>query len=249
MRILLVLAAAGLMTGCASTSSTGSSSDADPLESLNRTSFAVSNAFDTVVLKPAAKGYEYILPSPIRRGVTNISRNLRTPLDGINNLLQGKGGAAANDLGRFVLNSTLGLAGLLDLATDMGLDQNTEDFGQTLAVWGVPAGPYVYVPFFGPFTLRDAIMIPVNQLADPLLYMKERSTRDKIYGVRALDLRQRLFAAEALIKDSPDRYVSIRESYLQRREYLIYDGNPPVDDDFYDDFLEDDEFSDTSETL
>ena len=141
-----------------------------------------------------------------------------------------------------------GLAGLLDLATDMGLDQNTEDFGQTLAVWGVPAGPYVYVPFFGPFTLRDAIMIPVNQLADPSLYMKERSTRDKIYGVRALDIRQRLFAAEALIKDSPDRYVSIRESYLQRREYLIFDGNPPVDDDFYDDFLDEDEFSESSET-
>ena len=241
MRLALLLAALGVLAGCASTSSNGSSSAADPLEPLNRTSFAVSNGFDKVLLKPVAKGYEFIIPSIVRRGVTNISRNLRTPLDSVNNLLQGKPRAAANDLGRFVVNSTIGLAGLFDHATTMGLDQNTEDFGQTLAVWGVPAGPYVYVPILGPFTLRDAFMIPVNQLADPMFYMKERSTRDKIYLVRAIDLRQRLFAAEALIKDSADRYVSIRESYLQRREYLIYDGDPPVDEDFYDDFLEDDE--------
>ncbi|MEM9404381.1 MAG: VacJ family lipoprotein [Pseudomonadota bacterium] len=240
MRTTLLLAAAVIVAGCAATPS-GSSSDADPLESLNRTSFAISNAFDKVLLKPAAKGYELILPGLIRQGITNVSRNLRTPLDGINNLLQGKGSAAANDLGRFTLNSTLGLGGLFDFATDMGLDQNNEDFGQTLAVWGVPAGPYVYIPVLGSYTLRDAFMIPLNQLADPMFYMTERSTRDKIYLVRALELRQRLFAAEALIKNSADRYVALRESYLQRREYLIYDGDPPVDDDFYDEFLEDDE--------
>ena len=244
MRVALLLTALGALAGCASTSSNGSSSPADPLEPLNRTSFAVSNGFDTVILKPVAKGYEIIIPSFLRRGVTNFSRNLRTPLDSINNLLQGKPGAAGNDLGRFLVNSTVGIGGLFDHATRMGLDQNTEDFGQTLAVWGVPAGPYVYIPILGPFTLRDAFMIPVNQLADPMFYMKERSTRDKIYLGRAIDLRQRLFAAEALIKDSADRYVTIRESYLQRREYLVYDGDPPVDDDFYDDFLEDDEMLD-----
>ncbi len=244
MRITLLLAAAFAVAGCASTTS-GSASNADPLEPLNRTSFAISNTLDRTLLKPAAKGYEFILPGLIRQGVTNVSRNLRTPLDGINNVLQGKGSAAANDLGRFALNSTLGLGGLFDFATDLGLDQNNEDFGQTLAVWGVPDGPYVYIPILGSFTLRDSLMIPFNQLADPLFYMKERSTRDKIYLVRALDLRQRLFAAEALIENSPDRYVSIRESYLQRREYLIYDGDPPVDDDFYDEFLDDDEMLDT----
>ncbi len=248
MRLALLLAAASLTFGCAGTSSKSAPSEADPLESFNRVSYRFSDAIDRVILKPVAKGYEIIIPRPLRRGVTNASRNLRTPLDSINNLLQGKTDAAASDFARFLLNSTVGIAGLFDVATAMGMDQNNEDFGQTLAVWGVPAGPYVYVPILGPFTLRDAIMIPFNQLADPLFYLDDRSTRDKIYLLRAIDLRQRLFAAEKLIKKSPDRYIAIRESYLQRREYLVYDGDPPVDDDFYDDFLEDDEMMDDPQT-
>ncbi len=248
MRLAVLLAAASLTVGCAGTSSKSAPSEADPLESFNRVSYRFSDAIDRVILKPVAKGYEIIIPRPLRRGVTNASRNLRTPLDSINNLLQGKTDAAASDFARFLLNSTVGIAGLFDVATAMGMDQNNEDFGQTLAVWGVPAGPYVYVPILGPFTLRDAIMIPFNQLADPLFYLDDRSTRDKIYLLRAIDLRQRLFAAEKLIKKSPDRYIAIRESYLQRREYLVYDGDPPVDDDFYDDFLEDDEMMDDPQT-
>ena len=139
------------------------------------------------------------------------------------------------------MNSTVGLLGILDPATNAGLDANNEDFGQTLATWGVPDGPYVVVPFLGPRTLRDAVMTPFNLAADPLLYYDNASARDKIYGIRLIDVRQRLFAAEALIKESPDRYVTLHESYLQRRQYLVYDGDPPVDDDFYDEFLEEDE--------
>lgn len=238
----LIVCAALALGACANNKATeGSHSPADPWEPLNRPISSFNNGVDTVIFKPLAKGYEFIFPRVIRIGVGNFSRNLRMPLVSINNLLQGKGGAAANDAGRFLLNSTAGLLGVLDPATAAGLDVNNEDFGQTLAVWGVPAGPYVSVPFLGPNTFRDALMIPFNIAADPLIWYSNSSARDKIYGLRLIDVRQRLFAAEALIKESPDRYVTIRESFLQRREFLIYDGDPPVNDDFYDEFLEDDE--------
>ncbi len=236
---MLILCAALALGACASNS--GSRSPADPWEPLNRPIHSFNDGVDKVIFKPIAKGYEFVFPQIIRTGVGNFSSNLRTPLVLINNLLQGKGGAAAHDTGRFLMNSTVGLLGILDPATNAGLDANNEDFGQTLATWGVPNGPYVVVPFLGPRTLRDAVMIPFNLAADPLLYYDNASARDKIYGVRLIDVRQRLFAAEALIKESPDRYVTFRESYLQRRQFLVYDGDPPVDDDFYDEFLEEDE--------
>lgn len=238
----LIVCAALALGACANNKATeGSRSPADPWEPLNRPIHGFNTGVDNVIFKPLAKGYEFIFPQFIRTGVGNFSRNLRVPLVAINNLLQGKGGAAANDAGRFLLNSTAGLLGILDPATAAGLDRNNEDFGQTLAVWGVPAGPYVSVPLLGPNTLRDALMIPLNIAADPLIWYSDSAVRDKIYGVRLIDVRQRLFVAEALIKKSPDRYVTIRESFLQRREYLIHDGNPPVDEDFYDDFIEDDQ--------
>ena len=234
----LILCAALFASACAGTPTEGSRSEADPWEPLNRSIKGFNDGIDKVVYRPLAKGYEVVVPGFVRQGVTNFSRNLRTPLVLINNLLQGKGGAAANDAGRFLINSVVGIGGLIDIATMEGFDRNDEDFGQTLAVWGVPDGPYVVVPFLGPNTLRDAIMIPFNIAGDPLIYYDNSSARDKIYGLRLIDLRQRLFAAEALIKESPDMYVTIRESYLQRRQYLIHDGDPPIDDDFYDEFDE-----------
>ncbi|MDH4107300.1 MAG: VacJ family lipoprotein [Gammaproteobacteria bacterium] len=216
-------------------------SAADPWEPLNRPIHSFNSAYDAVLLKPIAKGYEFVVPSFMRQGVTNFSRNLREPLHAINNLLQGKGGAAMNDVGRFMLNSTFGVLGIFDWATGAGIERSEEDFGQTLAVWGVPAGPYIVVPFLGPNTLRDALMIPLNLLADPLLHYDNSSVRDKLYVLRLVDVRQRLFVADDLLKDSKDRYITIRESFLQRRTYQIYDGNPPVNDEFYDDFLEEDE--------
>lgn len=215
---------------------------ADPWEGLNRPIHSFNKGVDKVLIKPVAKGYEFIIPKFMRRGVTNFSRNLREPLNFINNLLQGKGGAATNDLGRFVANSTFGVLGIFDVATAAGLDEaSDEDFGQTFAVWGVPDGPYVVVPLLGPSTLRDAVLIPLNLLADPLFHYRNSSIRDKLYILRLIDVRQRLFRAEELLKGSQDRYISIREAYLQHRQYVIYDGDPPVDDDFYDDFLDEDE--------
>jgi len=242
-RLCLLLGIVSLAAACAGNRPVPEEarSQADPWEPLNRPIHSLNSAYDKVLLKPIAKGYEIVIPSFMRQGVTNFSRNLREPLHVVNNLLQGKGGAAMTDVGRFMLNSTFGVLGIFDWATPAGLERSEEDFGQTLAVWGVRAGPYVVIPFLGPNTLRDALMIPLNLLADPLLHYDNSSVRDKLYVLRLIDVRQRLFAADDLLKDSKDPYITIRESYLQRRQYQIYDGNPPVDEDFYDDFLEEDD--------
>jgi phospholipid-binding lipoprotein MlaA len=207
---------------------------------MNRAFHKGNRALDRVTLRPIAIGYEKVVPGVIRLGITNFSQNLRSPLNIINNFLQGKFRDGFRQTGRLLINTTFGIGGLMDIATDAGIEVVNEDFGQTLAVWGVPDGPYVFIPFLGPRTLRDATMIPLNFLADPLLHYDNSSARDKIYLIRAIDARQRLLSAEALIKDAYDPYIAFREAYLQRRQYLIYDGDPPEDEDFYEDF--DDEF-------
>lgn len=239
----LLLLAATLLGACAGNQpSEGTRSPADPWEAVNRPIDSVNNSFDRVLLKPIAKGYEAVVPRFMRLGVGNFRANLRTPLVAINNLLQGKGKAAASDTGRFLLNSTAGVLGLFDPATAAGLEVHNEDFGQTLAVWGVPDGPYVIVPLLGPNTLRDALATPLNIAADPLAWYSNRSVRDKIWALRFIDIRQSLFSAEALIQGSADRYLTVRESFLQRRNFLVHDGDPPVDEDFYDDFLDDEDY-------
>ncbi len=217
-------------------------SPADPWEPLNRSIHSFNGGLDRVTLKPLAKGYQKVVPRFMRLGVTNFSKNLRSPLNIINHFLQGKFGDGFGQTGRFLLNSTFGIGGLFDPATSAGLEQKNEDFGETLAVWGVPNGPYVIVPFLGPRTLRDATMIPLNILADPLWHYKDSSVRDKVYLVRAIDLRARLLGAEKLlIKDAYDPYIRIREAYLQRRKYLIADGELPEDEDPYGDLPDPDE--------
>jgi len=223
----------------------------DPWEPLNRPIHLFNGGLDKVTLKPIAKGYQIIIPKVLQIGVTNFSKNLRAPLNIINHFLQGKPREGFRQTGRLVMNSTFGIGGLMDVATDAGLELKDEDFGQTLAVWGVPAGPYVVVPFLGPRTLRDAVMIPLNILADPLLHYNDSSVRDKVYLVRAIDLRARLFASEALVEDAYDPYVRIREGYLQNRQGKIddkdNDGDVDAgdvsedDDDYYDDFEDPDE--------
>ena len=244
---LLIVVLVGLhlfVAGCAAQPAAPKDlrSPADPWEPLNRNISGFNNGLDKVTLKPIAKVYQVIIPQFIRTGIGNFSANLRTPLNAINHLLQGKGKDSLSESGRFLANSTFGLGGILDVATDMGLEQKNEDFGQTFATWGVPAGPYVVVPILGPRMLRDAFSIPLNFAADPLWYYKNSSVRDKIYFARLIDVRERLFTAEQLLEGSTDRYISVREAYIQHREYEIYDGDPPIDEDFYDDF--DDEFED-----
>lgn len=208
-------------------------SPADPWEPLNRPIHYFNGSLDRVSFKPLAKGYKFIFPSFVRRGVTNFSQNLRSPLNIINHFLQGKVGDGFQQTGRFVLNSTVGLGGMIDVAATGGHEQKNEDFGQTLAVWGVPDGPYVVIPFLGPRTLRDATMIPLNIVGDLLFHYKDSSVRDKVYLLRTIDFRARLLSIEALTNDAYDPYITLREAYLQHRKYVIYDGDPP---DIYDEF-------------
>jgi phospholipid-binding lipoprotein MlaA len=215
-------------------------SPADPWEPLNRGLYIGTRAIDRATLRPISIGYGVVVPGVIRQSISNFSLNLRAPLNIINNFLQGKLGDGFRQTGRFVMNTTFGLGGLIDVATGVGIDVVNEDFGQTLAVWGVPDGPYVYVPFLGPRTLRDATMIPLDFLADPLFHYNNASVRDKVYLVRAISVRHRLLSAEELLKDAYDPYIALREAYLQRRQFLIYDGDPPEDEDLYEDF--DDEY-------
>ena len=242
----VTLALAALLAGCASAPSGGANdaparAEHDPLEPLNRGLYAINDAIDRVTLKPIARGYKAVVPEFARRGVTNFSRNLFTPRSAVNNFLQGKPGPGFSELGRFIINSTLGIGGLIDIATAQGMPEYDEDFGQTLAVWGIPDGPYLFLPILGPNTLRDALATPVNIVSDPLFHYDNSSVRDKVYVLRAIDLRMRLLTAEKLLEDSKDPYLTLRESYLQNRRFQVHDGNPPSTDeeeDLFEEFFE-----------
>jgi phospholipid-binding lipoprotein MlaA len=213
----------------------------DPLEPLNRGMYAFNDVVDRYTFKPIARGYKAVVPEFARRGVTNFSRNLFTPRSAVNNFLQGKPGPGFSELGRFIINTTLGIGGLIDVATAQGMPEYDEDFGQTLAVWGIPDGPYLFIPFLGPNTLLDAVSTPVDILSDPLIHYDNSSVRDKIYGLRVIDLRTRLLTADLLIEDSKDPYLTVRESYLQNHRFQVYDGNPPNTDeeeDLFEEFFE-----------
>ncbi len=214
----------------------------DPWEPLNRGVYAFNDGLDTVSLRPVSKGYKKVVPGFVRRGISNFFANLRTPLIIVNDLLQGKGRDAIGDTGRLVLNSTVGVGGLIDVATPAGFEQHDEDFGQTLAKWGVPDGPYVMLPLLGPRTLRDAVATPLNFFLDPLLHYDNSSVRDKLWAVEAIHRRSRLLAAGVAIESSNDPYITIREAYLQNRAFLIHDGDPPEgDDDLFDELATEEE--------
>lgn len=228
------------LSGCA-TIPPDQRTESDPWEPLNRPIYSVNTTFDKLTLKPLAKGYQKVLPRPVRTGVSNFMRNLVTPRSSLNNFLQGKPAHGFGELGRFFINSTIGIGGLFDVAAANGLEAQREDFGQTAAVWGVPSGPYVMIPFLGPATLRDAVLLPVDVASNLLYHYDNTSVRDKLYILRSIELRERFLAAEKLLDDSKDPYITLRESVLQNREFAVYDGDPPEDDEFYDEFLEDEE--------
>ena len=241
--LLAVLALGGCATNSASANHEGehaaAESGVDPWEHLNRRVFRFNRAVDRTTLKPIATGYEKVIPSFMRQGVRNFMANLRGPRNVINNFLQGKGGQGFSETGRLVVNSTIGVLGLVDVASGIGLENYREDFGQTLAVWGVPDGPYVMVPFAGPQTLRDVFAFPVDVLTDPLWYHEHDSVRYPLYALRFIDIRASFLSTDALLDESFDPYVRLREAYLQNRRYAVYDGDPPIDDDFYDDIYDD----------
>ncbi len=243
-RASIVLAAL-LVSACASNPDfKPSAPDTDPWEKLNRSIYTFNDTVDRYSTKPIAKGYRAVLPQFMRTGVTNLSNNLREPRSALNNLLQGKPGRSISDLSRFVINSTAGVAGLIDWATMAGIERYDEDFGQTLAVWGVPDGPFVVIPILGPSTLRDAIALPIDIVTDAGYWIDSSSIRDKLYILRTIDLRYRLLTAERFLEDAKDPYITIRESFLQNRQFQIADGNLPEDEDPYADFEDFEDFDD-----
>lgn len=218
--VALAAGACAILAGCASPSN-----PQDPLEKINRATFAFNDTVDRVALKPAATAYQKVLPGFVQTGVNNFFGNLSDAWSSVNNLLQGKGEAGATDFMRVALNSTFGIVGILDIASEAGLQKHNEDFGQTLGVWGVPAGPYLMLPLLGPSTVRDTAALPADWWADAWTTVTPVSTRNIGIGVRAVDQRASILEASSLMEDAAlDRYEFIRDGYMQRRESRVRDG-------------------------
>jgi len=206
----------------------------DPYEGFNRTMFSVNEAIDGAVMRPLAKGYDRAVPLPVKAGVGNFFGNAGDLWTGANNALQGKAADAGVDLARLLVNSTLGIFGLFDVASELGLEKHEEDFGQTLAVWGVGDGGYLFWPMIGSRTLRDTAGFAVDTFADPLGQIDAIPVRNSLRGVRIVDIRASLLPADKVVDEAAlDKYAYIRDAYLQRRRNQIFDGRPPRQDDDY----------------
>jgi phospholipid-binding lipoprotein MlaA len=231
LRLMLLPALAFGLSGCAT--SYTPPPDPDPWKGANQVTAQLNEDIDYTILEPLAKGWDWVLPEIVQEGVGNFFLNLWVPRTFFNNLLQGKPMDALEDVGRFTVNSTVGILGLIDVATGMGLEDNEEDFGQTLGVWGMPPGPYVVVPFFGPSTTRDVIGMPLDIAMSPTWYIANSPI-----GVFLVEiLNRRAGAIEELEQsrgEALDWYQFVRDAYLQNREAQIRDGEPLVNEDLYD---------------
>lgn len=200
----------------------------DPWEGFNRAMFRFNDTVDTYTLKPLAKGYQKITPDPIETGIGNVFNNLGDVVVLANDLLQGKVRDAGIDASRVLFNTTFGVLGVFDVATPMGLYRNDEDFGQTLGAWGLGSGPYLVLPLFGPSSVRDAFGRVPDAYMQPYPYIDDVPARNVLRGVETVDTRAGLLSAERMV--TGDRYVFIRNAYLQNREFRVQDGQ--VEDDF-----------------
>ncbi|HZX15771.1 MAG TPA: VacJ family lipoprotein [Pseudomonas sp.] len=200
----------------------------DPWQGYNRFMFRVNDNVDTYTLKPLAKGYQAVTPQFLEDGVHNVFRNIGDVGNLANNLLQGKLHDAGVDGGRLIFNTTFGLLGFFDVGSTMGLQRSDEDFGQTMGAWGLNSGPYVVLPLLGPSTVRDAFgKVPDSMLSAPA-FIDHVPTRNVVRGVQVVDVRASLLKAERMV--SGDKYIFIRNAYLQNREFKVRDGE--VEDDF-----------------
>ena len=203
----------------------------DPFEEINRKTYEFNESLDTNIVKPVAEVYSNF-PPKVKKGVTNFFNNLEEVDTFINQLLQGKPKESINDLSRFVINTTIGIGGIFDVASKMGLQRHEEDFGQTLAVWGVGEGPYIMLPFLGPSTLRDTLSRPVSSFLSVTFHMTEDDVNIALKSIDALETRERLLDVESLL--SGDKYVFVKDAYIQSMYYEIKDGID-VKDEFVDD--------------
>ena len=215
-----------LAAGCAS--SPGRTTNEEQFEGFNRAVYRFNDTLDRAALKPVAKGYRKVTPGFVRTGVGNVLSNLEYPGTFVNQFLQGKWVLGFRDTGRFLLNSTLGVAGIFDVATPLGLEKNDEDFGQTLAFWGVSSGPFVNLPLLGPSTVRDAPARALDFLTNPLQYTDLPWEAE--WGERAISVihgRAELLPLDETLQRTYDPYAFIRDAWVQQREFNIFDGNPP----------------------
>ena len=226
--VLFVMALCLTLVGCA----TGPTANPrDPLEPYNRAVFGFNDAVDRTVLKPVATAYRNVTPGVVRAGVGNFFSNLEVFWSLANSLMQLKGRAAADTAVRLSVNTFLGLAGVIDLAGEMGIDRHKEDFGQTLGYWGVPGGPYLVLPLLGNFTLRDAAALPVDFKGDMVSNLSHQRSRYSLKALNLIDFRAAFLNASSLIEGAAlDKYTFTRDAYLQSRRSAIYDGNAPDED-------------------
>jgi phospholipid-binding lipoprotein MlaA len=234
--LVLALLLVGSLQGCASTGTVASGVDPrDPWEGMNRKVFAFNEKLDQYVMRPVAQAYVDVLPSFVRTGVHNFMGNLADVWTVVNAGLQLKGQATVETFVRVAVNSTLGLYGVLDIATEAGIEKRKEDLGQTLGYWGVKPGPFVMLPVLGPATLRDTVALPVDWKASPSQYFQGPSTRAGVTVLNATETRAGLLQASDTLKQaSLDPYSFVRDGWLQKRENDVYDGNPPADFDYND---------------
>jgi len=231
--VLLVL----LLCACATQPTTMTDPERDPWESYNRKIHAFNMGLDKAILRPVAKGYDYIMPEAPKRGVRNFFRNLAYPVIFLNLLLQGRFEDSLTATGRFLINTTIGLLGFFDVATKEGIPEYNEDMGQTLAVWGWKDSRYLVMPLFGPYTARDFIGRGFYGYLHPVSYWARENNNYLPMAVDLLTLRASLLPFDKDLEAADDPYTLIRDAWLQRREFLIYDGEPPAPD--YDALLED----------
>jgi phospholipid-binding lipoprotein MlaA len=238
-RLVALALVLGCLAGCATLPPGAKPDPRDRFERFNRGVYKFNDALDRGIAKPVAKAYVKVTPRPIRTGVSNFLANLSSPLTIVNDLLQGKIKGFGTDTARLVINTTIGIGGLFDPATKMGLEAGDEDFGQTLGKWGVHPGPYLVLPIFGPSTVRDGFGKVADQFGEPRTYINDPYVR---YGLAALDLvntRAGLLQTDDVLRRSFDPYAFMRNAWLQRRQYQVYDGNPPDDPEPADDPADD----------
>lgn len=235
-KVILLLGVLGLSSAC---TSMRAPSESDPLEGFNRSVDGFNQVVDKAVVKPLAQGYDKVTPPEIKTVIGNFFSNLDDISVAVNNLLQGKPKAAGSDITRFALNTTIGIVGLADVATELGFQKNDEDFGQTLGVWGVGSGPYLVLPLLGPSTLRDAPARFVDAPLDPLYHYDDVRVRNSLLVVNVVNTRARLLPATDLVERvALDQYAFVRDAYLKRRASLIRDGAPDPNEQTYDDYEE-----------
>lgn len=245
--LLLVFISITLFNGCATVN--GPTDPRDPLERYNRAMYQFNESLDKNVIKPVAKAYVAVVPSFVNKGITHFFSNLDDVTVLANDLLQFKLVQASSDAMRILINSTFGLFGLFDVASPIGLKKHREDFGQTLGYWGVNSGAYLVLPFFGPSSLRDGmgLYVDYSQFDPTLNFVDDTATRNTMFTIDVIDNRADLLSASRLVQEAAlDPYIFIREAYLQRRQSLVYDGNPPMEE--FDDFDEFDDFEDELKT-